>query len=163
MQRQIQQKRYHIFNRLNGLFFFVVCLSSIGFSIIHPVISLMIHRSKIDIIDESLPDIARRLRWVYPQGAQAIDAVQTLISRYNNKEDIRSGNIIPSVRSGLIYISHAQPYSGFVQDLAPHQEEISLLIGKNKPKHYIILLQNTAEKRPNGGFFGSFAFVTIDK
>jgi Protein of unknown function (DUF4012) len=35
------------------------------------------------------------------------------------------------------------------------------MLGAEKPQTYIILLQNAAEKRPNGGFFGSFVRVTI--
>lgn len=50
----------------------------------------------------------------------------------------------------------------FFAEAYQYRDEIFLLFGKNQPFNYLILLQNGNEKRPNGGFFGSFAFVTLD-
>ena len=49
-----------------------------------------------------------------------------------------------------------------MQDLWKHQEEVYTLLGKYQSQNYLIILQNTNEKRPNGWFFGSFAFVKIE-
>ena len=35
-------------------------------------------------------------------------------------------------------------------------------MGAERAQTYLVLLQNTAERRPNGGFFGSFAVVEIE-
>jgi hypothetical protein len=99
MQLQIQKNWYHVFNRMSGLFLFLVCLSSIGFVIMHPLVDVAMHGSQIDIIHDSLPDVARRVRWVDPQAASTIDTIQTLITRYQTQQDIRSGNLISHARS----------------------------------------------------------------
>lgn len=39
----------------------------------------------------------------------------------------------------------------------------SKLLGKNEVANYLILLQNDNELRANGGFFGSYAVVSVDK
>lgn len=41
------------------------------------------------------------------------------------------------------------------------REEIFQLLGKDQRFNYLIPLQNSNEVRPNGGFFGSFAFVSF--
>ena len=49
----------------------------------------------------------------------------------------------------------------FLSDLYDHREEVYALLWENFSYNYLIPLQNGNEKRPNGWFFGSFAFVTI--
>lgn len=43
----------------------------------------------------------------------------------------------------------------------PMREEIFELLGKNQRFNYLVPLQNSNEVRPNGGFFGSFAFISL--
>jgi len=45
------------------------------------------------------------------------------------------------------------------QPLLPHQH---YFLGQNQPTTYLILLQNDSELRANGGFFGSYAVLTLD-
>ena len=49
----------------------------------------------------------------------------------------------------------------FLSDLYRHREEVYKLLGEDHNQNYLIPLQNGNEKRPNGWFFGSFAFVTL--
>ena len=49
----------------------------------------------------------------------------------------------------------------FLSDLYDHREEAYKLLWENQSYNYLMPLQNWNEKRPNGGFFGSFAFVTL--
>lgn len=42
-----------------------------------------------------------------------------------------------------------------------HRQELLSLLGYSQPKTYLILLQNSAEVRPNGWFYGSFVRVTV--
>lgn len=48
-----------------------------------------------------------------------------------------------------------------IADAWPMREEIFQLLGKDQAFNYLIPLQNSNEARPNGGFFGSFAFVSF--
>lgn len=55
-------------------------------------------------------------------------------------------------------------YSGIIKLLEnanEHIDDIMKLLGKDEPYNYIVILQNTNEKRPNGWFFWSFAFISI--
>lgn len=38
----------------------------------------------------------------------------------------------------------------FLSDLKAYQPELFELLGKNEPFNYLVILQNTNEKRPNG-------------
>ncbi|MFA6981521.1 MAG: NAD-dependent epimerase/dehydratase family protein [Patescibacteria group bacterium] len=42
-------------------------------------------------------------------------------------------------------------------------EDVSDLLGVSAPKRYLVLLQNSNEIRPTGGFIGSYAVLEIDK
>lgn len=48
-----------------------------------------------------------------------------------------------------------------ISDLSKYNSDIFSLLGEQEQQRYLVVLQNSAEKRPNGGFFGSFAIVTI--
>lgn len=53
------------------------------------------------------------------------------------------------------------PTNQIIKQYIPYQSNIKELLGKNAPKTYLILLMNSAEKKPNGGFFGSYATLTV--
>jgi len=40
-----------------------------------------------------------------------------------------------------------------LSDLWAYKKELFELLGSDKPVNYLVILQNTNEKRPNGGFF----------
>ena len=68
-------------------------------------------------------------------------------------DDLDARNVEhPLIRS---YIALRDGLSEFTSD-------IYSLLGFDAPQTYIIVLQNAAEARPNGGFFGSFALLTLD-
>ena len=41
----------------------------------------------------------------------------------------------------------------FISDTRKYRQELFELLGKNQSFNYLVILQNTNEKRPNGGFF----------
>jgi hypothetical protein len=49
----------------------------------------------------------------------------------------------------------------FLADSWKYKDELFILLGKDTPQNYLIILQNSNEKRPNGWFFWSFAFVQV--
>lgn len=50
-----------------------------------------------------------------------------------------------------------------LQEVTFFSGDLQSMLGFQKPQTYLIVLQNRAEKRPNGWFFGSFILVTIDQ
>ena len=59
----------------------------------------------------------------------------------------------PLISEFLILNSEFKPF-------LPH---LDYFLGQKKPTTYLVLLQNNHELRANGGFFGSYAVVTLDK
>ena len=55
-----------------------------------------------------------------------------------------------------------EPLMDLLEDLWKQKDQVFDLLGKNQSQNYLIILQNTNEKRPNGWFFGSFAFVKLE-
>ncbi len=53
------------------------------------------------------------------------------------------------------------PFIDFITKLSAYNTDILSLLWKEKKQTYIIALQNTAEKRPNGWFFGSFVKISL--
>ncbi|MFA7284735.1 MAG: DUF4012 domain-containing protein [Candidatus Absconditabacterales bacterium] len=44
-----------------------------------------------------------------------------------------------------------------------HEDQLIGMLGKDRVRTYLVALMNTAESRPNGGFFGSYALVQVYK
>lgn len=54
-------------------------------------------------------------------------------------------------------------YRGYVLAGSKLVRELPELLGFDRPKTYMVLLQNNMELRPTGGFIGSFALLTFSK
>lgn len=54
-------------------------------------------------------------------------------------------------------------YRSYVLTASKLSEDLPSLLGYDRPKTYMLLLQNNMELRPTGGFIGSFALITFDK
>lgn len=53
-------------------------------------------------------------------------------------------------------------YISLLDWVSEFQDDVFSLLWFNAPQTYIVVLQNTSESRPNGGFFWSFALLTLD-
>ena len=83
--------------------------------------------------------------------------VSTCLTQLSQTEKTLSclNKIVPfnSLDTLLSLISITEP-------LLPYQ---NYFLGQDQPTTYLILLQNDTELRTNGGFFGSYAILTLDK
>lgn len=52
-------------------------------------------------------------------------------------------------------------FFSLLSDLRGDWDEVSMLLWEKWEFNYLVILQNTNEKRPNWWFFGSFAFITV--
>jgi len=59
----------------------------------------------------------------------------------------------PEITKAISLIEASRPFLPY----------LDYFFGQNKPVSYLVLLQNDRELRANGGFFGSYAVVDIDK
>lgn len=62
-----------------------------------------------------------------------------------------------------IWFSNYDKLISLFSDLRIYEKELFELLGKNQSFNYLVILQNTNEKRPNWWFFGSFAFIKVEQ
>ena len=105
----------------------------------------------------ALAVMAQELAGLTPRIAGARDAVERAARRL---ESIDVGKLSPSIGRQVQRIASRLPLlrSGLdLTDLAPG------LLGFDRPRTYIILIQNNDELRPTGGFISAVARVTLDR
>ncbi len=143
------------------------------------VVSYAFHllRDGVEILDPKSRDLDRIATYVWPFDpglARFADDAHKLLNAYIAKENIFQTQHDRLDRVWLYIADHHEELGryGFSRyqelfatfgSLYQYRDEIYRLMGSEKPATYIIALQNTGEKRPNGGFFGSFVVLTIDK
>ena len=134
---------------------------------------MLFAKDKMDIFKEDLTQIAFYFTPVDQEFSKFLVTLDEVIQWYVQGENIlkEKNHQIEFCRD---YIKKNKNYLeklGFARydalmnvlsDLRGYKKELFELLGKDKPTNYIVILQNTNEKRPNGWFFWSFAFITVD-
>jgi hypothetical protein len=128
---------------------------------------------QLDIFSRDMSQLANYFLPVDRELSQKLLILDNIIQDYLNDENVlqTKSSEIEELRT---YVVHRRDYLSqlgfknydavmdFLAEAYQYREEIFLLLGKDQPFNYLILLQNGNEKRPNGGFFGSFAFLTLE-
>ena len=137
-------------------------------------ISDIVFKNKIDVFKEDLGQIAF-YSWSFDKDLSHFlvtldDIVQSYVKWDNifvtkEKEINTCREYIEKNKEYLkkVGFSNYDKIINLFSDLKTYQKEIFELMGKNQSYNYLVILQNTNEKRPNWGFFGSFAFVKVKK
>lgn len=127
----------------------------------------------MDVFKEDLTQIALYFTPVDKEFSQFLVTLDEVIQWYVKGENILKEKSV-QIEYCRDYIKKNKNYLeklGFARydalmsvlsDLRWYKKELFELLGKDKPTNYIVILQNTNEKRPNGWFFWSFAFITVD-
>lgn len=127
----------------------------------------------MDIFTEDLPQIAFYFTPVDQEFAKFLVTLDEVVKWYVAWENILQEKE-EQIDYCWEYIKYNKTYLeklGFsryaklmdvLSDLWEYKDELFTLLGKEEPFNYLVILQNTNEKRPNGGFFWSFAFITLD-
>ncbi len=68
-----------------------------------------------------------------------------------------------SYRQGILQRTVLNQIVGQVTQNPLERDTVSLLLGFDRPRTYLILFLNNTEIRPGGGFIGAYAVVTLDK
>ena len=137
----------------------------------YALLSFLFVGDKNDFVQNRLGTVASYLRVYDKDTANAVKDIDTIMKSYNNNENIfaTQKDAINRVRAQIVtqtetLLKNNKQYSRlayFIEDIYPYKDEIMLYMGENIPKSYLVILQNSSERRPNGGFFGSFAYVRI--
>ena len=75
-------------------------------------------------------------------------------------QNFRGISVRSQLASGLNLLDQA---ATFVGDAKPLLESTPYILGKDKPRRYLVLFQNDAELRPTGGFMTGYAVIEVNK
>lgn len=101
------------------------------------------------------------IRKAAPAVASAAQAVRVSAERLNG---IDAGSLLPQIAGPL---TQTRQQLGSVVDELNTASNVAYLapamLGSDKPRHYLLLIQNNAEARASGGIPGALAVLTADK
>ncbi len=168
-QKQIKQKKW--ITKIS-LPFFILCLFAFTLAWGYNLARYLLTEDKKDIITNDLGILSQYVRVVSPASASLLKNLNILIQAYNQpytnifvdqKEIINS--IWEQIHTQTQQLNQDNPQFArlvsFLDAIYPHKDELLIYLGSNVPKSYLVVLQNSSEKRPNGWFFGSFAYVRV--
>lgn len=141
------------------------------FSLYAKITGRIFSPNKIDIF-EDLDQISFYFSLIDPELSQQIETLDSIVQDY-----LRWDNVLQTKESQLFQLrsyakdrknyltkvgfSHYQDAFTMLEQAWPLRDEIFDLLGQEQTFNYLIPLQNSNEARPNGGFFGSFAFISL--
>ncbi len=156
---------------LRWIFGVLVFFAFVFFSLYARLTWWFLSPNKIDIFND-LDQISFYFWVIDPEISRQLLTLDDVVKSY-----LRGENVLKSKEEELLqlrqYARSQKTYlskMGFsnyerifqmLDDAWPLREEIFQLLGRDKNYNYLIPLQNSNEARPNWGFFGSFAFVSL--
>ena len=150
--------------------FLVICFSI--FSFYSNITNIVFSKNKIDVFKEDLNQIAFYF-WNFDKDVSKfilkLDEIVQDYVKWDNILITRESDIddiwlyIKTHKNYLrkLWFSNYDYLMNFISKSRNYKQEIFTLLGKDKPFNYLVLLQNTNEKRPNWWFFWSFAFIRV--
>ncbi len=150
------------------LFFFAF------FSFIHNATNIFINQKPIDIFTKDLKWFAVYSWIINKELWKFVLNVDDIVQEYNKwenpfldkKEAIDEAWLYIAENKAILQNRWFDKYNSFfnvIAELYPYKEEVYKLMGDQEDMNYLALLQNVGEKRPNGWFFWSFAFLSLKK
>lgn len=158
---------------VNRGFVILAFLAFSCFSLYNNVSRLVFAESKTDLFENNLEDLAFYFMGVDQKTANLLMSIDAVKHSYDKEEDHFLRDNKGNIQYILQYLSNhpeqlkqlgLHDYAGIidlVSDISQYNSDIFSLLGEEREQRYLVVLQNSAEKRPNGGFFGSFAIVTV--
>lgn len=170
--KKVDKNRKYYFKLSNIIFVFLLIFCFTIFAFYSNVTNIIFAKNKIDIFKEDLQQVAFYFRNIDEDVSKLLLDIDDIAQSYNKWENILKTKEI-KILNTLKYIKKSknhlkdlwfQKYDKLITLLwwfENNREEISNLLWKNGENNYLVILQNTNEKRPNWWFFWSFAFITV--
>jgi len=174
IQKTKKTSRKEYIKHINGTFVILIIFGFIIFTFFAKINDIIFSKNKIDIFTENLWQIAF-YTWTFDKElSRFFITLDDIIQSYTQGENIfiTKENEINScwgyIEKNKEYLkkigfSNYEKLINFLSDLKIYNTEFFELLGKKESFNYLIILQNTNEKRPNWWFFGSFAFIKIQE
>lgn len=166
-------RRYYL-KYINGTFVILIVFCFIFFVFFAKINDMLFSKNKIDVFKEDLWQIAFYTRTFDKELSHFLMTLDEIVQQYIQGENIFSTKQ-KEIDECRKYIEENKEYLkkvGFsnydklinlLSDLRTYQDEFFELLGKNQSFNYLVILQNANEKRPNGWFFWSFAFIKVNQ
>ena len=170
---KVQNKNWKYYLSFSNIVFVVLLVLCFAFFAFYSSITqLLFWKNKIDIFKEDLWKVATYF-WGIDDGVSNMllvsdDIIKSYLTGENilisKKQEIK--DLLWYVDENKYHLSSLwfDNYDWFISllsDLNGNWDEVSTLLWEKWEFNYLVILQNTNEKRPNWGFFGSFAFITV--
>ena len=164
-KRKLPPVQFFIYSLLFLIFFR-------AFSLYANITNILFGWSTLDIFTNDLQTLSIYFLPIDKEVSHELYTLDTIVQSYKKWENIFKTKK-PEIEEVRYYIINNQNYLSsvwfqryeslmwFLSDMYDHREEVYELLWENQAYNYLIPLQNGNEKRPNGWFFGSFAFVTL--
>ncbi len=158
---------------LNITFLLLSTFSLSIFAIYANVTRIIFSPNKLDIVTENLHDIALYFQYFDTDVRDFLLTIDDVAQAYSNGQNIFEEKkdeieyVLQYIKTNKDYLLQVwfKKYTKLAEviiESLEHKDELYTLLWKHGEQNYLILLQNSAEKRPNGWFFWSFAFVSIE-
>ena len=156
----------------NIIFVFLVVVCFAVFAFYSNITNILFNKNKMDIFKEDLQEVAFYFWTIDEDVSKMLLNVDDIVKGYMSGENVlvsKKQEILDTlqyVKMNQHYLASLwfQKYEWFISllsDLQSNWDEVSTLLGEKWEFNYLVILQNANEKRPNGWFFGSFAFITV--
>lgn len=169
---KIEKNRKYYFKFSNIIFVVLLILCFAIFAFYSNITNIIFSKDKVDVFKEDLQQIAFYFRNVDENISKMLLNIDNIAQSYLSGDNVLQIKE-PEILDTLQYIKKNEwylkdlwfkRYNKFIDLLwwlENNRTEVSDLLWKNEEHNYLVILQNTNEKRPNGWFFGSFAFITV--
>ena len=146
---------------MNGTFVILIVICFIFFTFFAKTSSILFSKNKINVFEENLGQIAFDF-WIFDKNlSKFLMTLDDIIKSYNQGDNIfitkeKEINFCRDyIEKNKEYLkkvgfSNYDKLINFLSDLRVYQKELFDLLGKNQSFNYLVILQNTNEKRPNG-------------
>lgn len=160
IQEKAQKKKSYQVKSISVWFavFLVVVFAVVAF--FAKVNTWISYKSKIDLFNQNLQEIAFYFWAVDKDVAQMLVTIDELSASYQSGENIlqtqskKIDDLMEYIKKNKSYLQSLgfQKYeflTELISNVWDQKQEIKELLGENQPYNYLVILQNTNEKRPN--------------
>ena len=170
--KNTEKNRKYYWKHSNIVFVVLLIFCFTIFAFYSNVTNIIFGKDKLDIFKEDLQQVAFYFRNIDDDVSKMFLKIDDITQSYINWENILKTketeilNTLNYIKKNQNYLKNLwfqkyEKFIGLLWEIEKNWTEVSELLGKNWEYNYLVILQNTNEKRPNGWFFGSFAFITV--
>lgn len=169
---QVRDRKFYM-KHVNRCFVVLMLCAFSCFALYNNISKIVFADNKAELLENNLEDLAFYFMGRDQKTANLLISIDSVRKNYNAGTDYFLRDNKGNIQYILQYLANRpeqlkqiglQSYAGIidlVSELSKYSSDIFSLLGETEQQRYLVILQNSAEKRPNGGFFGSFAIVTM--